>query len=113
MRWKCPVAISALVLILGGIAAGNVDAAKDYLMKHDVPLPTSRQVVVCHGFDCKFRTVIALHGSDIARLTEILARGRKSPAQEIRAIGEAVAWFERRIGSITGTKGRTPRAGAG
>ena len=99
------------------IAAQTVPAmaeeaeATAYLSKHEVPLPTTRQVVVCHGFGCKYRTSVRFAANDIARLRQILRRGQRSAGDEIDAIANAVAWFERRVGPVTGTNRRTPRAG--
>lgn len=104
---------SAAVLVVmscGSAFAGSAEA-EAYLARYEIPPPTADQVVVCHGFGCRFRTAIRLHGGDIARLREILSKGRRSAGDEIRAVADAVAWFERRIGPIAGTSHRTPRAG--
>jgi hypothetical protein len=97
-------------VLLQTAVANELDATA-YLQRFDVPLPTTSQVVVCHGFGCKFRTVVAFGEKDIRTLRGILAAGRKSADAEISAIANAVAWFERRIGPHTGTSARTPRAG--
>lgn len=106
---------TAIVLVAAVFSCGSVlaesNAARQYLAKYDVPSPTATSVVVCHGFNCKFRTLITLGSDDIGKLREILARGSKSARSEINAIADAVAWFERRIGRQTGTSRRTPRAG--
>lgn len=108
-RAACIVLISVGVFPLA-VQAAN-DAGKHYLSSHNVPVPTTSQVVICHGFGCTFRTVVGLNQGDIRKLREILKKGEKSPRDEIRAIADAVAWFERRIGPHTGTSRRTPRAG--
>lgn len=100
----------AAVLSLSSASAAS-NAARQYLAKYDVPPPTATGVVVCHGFNCKFRTMVAFSAGDIGTLREILARGSRSARSEINAIADAVAWFERRIGRHTGTSRRTPRAG--
>jgi hypothetical protein len=92
------------------VLAGDGEAAA-YLNKYEVPLPTTSEVVVCHGFGCTFRTVVSLNEKDIAQLREVLRKGQRSASDEINAIANAVAWFERRIGRVTGTSRRTPRAG--
>lgn len=94
-----------------GSAFADDAEARAYLGKYELPPPTATRVVVCHGFACKYRTAVALGGADIARLRQILNRGRQSPQAEIDAIANAVSWFERRIGPITGMDRRTPRAG--
>ncbi len=98
----------ALVVSGSAMASGP---ASQYLAKYEIPRPTAGQVVVCHGFGCKYRTLVGLNAGDLGRLRTILGRGRTSAKAEINAIAEAVAWFERRIGGQTGTSRRTPRAG--
>ncbi len=109
---RLPVLLAALLFVPAAepAFAGDADAAA-YLRKYDIPEPTTSQVVVCHGFGCKFRTAVSLNANDVARLRAILGSGRGSARSEIDAIANAVAWFERRIGPITGTSRRTPRAG--
>lgn len=107
---RTAIALAAAAISCGSAFAAS-DAARHYLAKYDVPPPTAASVVVCHGFNCKFRTVVGLGAGDIGKLREILARGAKSTRSEINAIADAVAWFERRIGQQTGTSRRTPRAG--
>ena len=109
---RLPILAVAMMLLLPAAPApaGEAEAAA-YLGKYDVPAPTVSQVVVCHGFGCKFRTAIPFAPADVSRLRSILANGRGSAQNEINAIANAVAWFERRIGPITGTSRRTPRAG--
>jgi hypothetical protein len=111
MRLKKTALLLGGLLALTSAALAASDEAKQYLTKHEVAQPTVDGVVVCHGFGCKFRTLVALRDSDIRRLRQILTKGRASATSEINAIAEAVAWFERRIGPHTGTNRRTPRAG--
>jgi hypothetical protein len=74
------------------------------------PIPSL--VVVCHGFGCRLRTAIEFGAADWAKLTELLASGRASAEAERRAIAEATAWFDGRIGPAAGTTHRIPPAGA-
>lgn len=109
---RLPVLLVVLMVVAqtAPAAAENAEATA-YLGKYEVPLPTVSEVVVCHGFGCKYRTSVRLNSNDIGRLREILRRGQRSARDEIDAIASAVAWFERRIGPLAGTSGRTPRAG--
>ncbi len=109
---RLPFLVVAFLLAAGAPSAHAEKAeAEAYLGKYEVPPPTTSEVVVCHGFGCAYRTPVSLNGRDIARLREILGKGQRSPRDEINAIANAVAWFERRIGPLTGTSRRTPRAG--
>jgi hypothetical protein len=60
-------------------------------------------LVVCHGFGCRYHTEIGLSHADHVRLTEILTKGRGSPAAERKSNAYALAWFEMRIGPEAGT----------
>lgn len=110
MRLKLFVTLLALAL-WPGVATARDQAIDAFFAKYSVPVPTRQEVLVCHGFGCKYRTRVALTDRDIRALSRIVAKGRASAAAEVRAIAEAVAWFERRIGPIAGTAQRTPRAG--
>jgi hypothetical protein len=109
---RLPVLLIAVVAFLNVTPAfGDVAEAESYLAKYEVPPPTVSQVVICHGFGCAFRTPVGLNAKDIAQLRDILGKGQRSARDEINAIANAVSWFERRVGRITGTSRRTPRAG--
>lgn len=72
--------------------------------------PTSGSIHVCHGFGCQYRTELALTAADRAALARMLAAGRASAAAERKAIGNAGAWFDRRMGPVAGTTGHVARA---
>jgi hypothetical protein len=74
--------------------------------------PTPSMVFVCHGFGCKYRDEVDLTAGDRAKLTQILAAGRASPAAERKAVAAAGAWFDRRVGPVAGTQNHVARAGA-
>jgi hypothetical protein len=73
--------------------------------------PTPFRVVICHGFECSFRTEIGLTPGDQAQMAAIMASGSASAQAERTAIGRTEAWFEKRIAPITGTAKRVARAG--
>ena len=75
----------------------------DKFYELSLPIPTPDRVIVCHGFGCRARTEVGLGSSDHARLAQILVQGRASPAAERKAIAQAVAWYERRVGPEAGT----------
>lgn len=72
--------------------------------------PTTKMVVVCHGFGCERRTAIGLSAGDRTKLAALLAAGRTSADVERRAVAAATAWFDRRIGPEAGTTHRIARA---
>jgi hypothetical protein len=76
-----------------------------------LPNPTINRVVICHGFACKFRTVIAFGPNDHAELRKIMAKVT-SPEAERVAVARAVAWYEKRIAPGAGTAGAKARSTA-
>lgn len=108
--WLMAAALCALPQFYINAYASSGEARR-YLSRYEVIPPTASRVVVCHGFGCKFKTVVGLNGGDIQTLRRILAKGTRSAQAEVSAVADAVSWFERRIGPITGTNRRTPRAG--
>ena len=110
----CAVAGGVIYAMGGAIAfaatsANVVDAAYGGL---SVTPPTPSMVFVCHGFGCKYRDEVDLTAGDRAKLTQILAAGRASPAAERKAVAAAGAWFDRRVGPVAGTQNHVARAGA-
>jgi len=110
----CAVA-GGIVYGLSGVAApaatspNVVDAAYGGL---SVTPPTPAMVFVCHGFGCKYRDEVDLTAGDRAKLAQILAAGRASPAAERKAVAAAGAWFDKRVGPVAGTQNHVARAGA-
>jgi hypothetical protein len=76
-----------------------------------LPVPARGQAIICHGFNCKFRTPVVLGGGDRAQLAGLLGGGRATPVAERKAVASAVAWFDRRFARVAGIDKRVPRAG--
>jgi len=108
-------AAGGIVYGLSGVGApaatspNVVDAAYGGL---SVTPPTPAMVFVCHGFGCKYRDEVDLTAGERAKLAQILAAGRASPAAERKAVAAAGAWFDKRVGPVAGTQNHVARAGA-
>jgi len=74
-----------------------------------LPYPNIDRVVVCHGFACKFRTLIGFDVADHTELRKIMAKVG-TPEAERAAMAKAVAWYGRRIAPEAGTAGARARA---
>lgn len=61
-----------------------------------IPQAKAATFRVCHGYDCYYQTKVILTGSDLARIQGLLKQGSKSPADERKALRNAVAIFEER-----------------
>jgi hypothetical protein len=92
----------------GATLAGVVDATYSGF---SVTPPTPGMVFVCHGFGCKYRAEIDLTVADRTALAHFLGAGRSSAAAERKAIAEAGAWFDKRVGPVAGTTNHVARAG--
>jgi hypothetical protein len=108
--------------VVGGIVYGLSEAAAPAATSPNVvdaaygglsvTPPTPAMVFVCHGFGCKYRDEVDLTAGDRAKLAQILAAGRASPAAERKAVAAAGAWFDKRVGPVAGTQNHVARAGA-
>src|SRR5437667_2100323 len=108
---------SALVLLMvvgsalapaSGAQVNSVIAA--HFADYSLPVPTPSAVIVCHGFGCRYRTEVGLGQAEHRKLAEILAAGKASPQAELKAVGLAVAWFDRLVGPAAGTESRVALA---
>ena len=76
-----------------------------------LPVPTTARVVICHGFACKFRTLIGFGANDHAELRKIIGKPANAEAERA-AVAKAVAWYGKRIAPEAGTAGAKARATA-
>ena len=105
------LAMVLIAMTIGTPAVAEVDPAVIAMLgRWSLASPDPSRVVICHGFGCAFRTEIALIDADHAQMAAIMALGATSAEAERAAIGRTEAWFERRIGPITGTAQRVARA---
>jgi hypothetical protein len=73
-----------------------------------LPNPTINRVVICHGFACKFRTMVGFGADDHAQLRKIMGKPASAEAERA-AVGRAVAWYGKRIAPEAGTAGARAR----
>jgi hypothetical protein len=85
--------LSILLIMLCGLATGCVGVSS----KNSHALKASeKQIQVCHGYSCRYKTNLTLGAPDERRFASILAVGKKSPDAERIAIARAVGYYERR-----------------
>ena len=102
------VALVSMAQTPAGFAASEIAGQ---FVAASLPNPTINRVVICHGFACKFRTVIAFGPNDHAQLRKIMAKVT-GPEAERAASARAVAWYEKRIAPEAGTAGAKARSTA-
>lgn len=72
--------------------------------------PTAAQMTVCYGFVCRLRMMLSFGAAERTALTNMLAKGRVSAANERKAIQQVFIWFDRRVAREVGTARRVARA---
>ena len=110
-------------LVLAAAVAANVAMAMDraaavemsYAITQmyasvEVPPPTPDRITICYGFVCRLRVHLDFTAGDHRTLTDLLNKGKASPAAERRALQLAVQWLDRRMGPILDTTRRVARA---
>ena len=90
MHMKVALHIAVCVAVIGSntIATGATRprVVEATFAEFSVAPPTTDTVFVCYGFGCKYRVEINLTTADRAKLAQLLAAGRSSPAAERRAV---------------------------
>ncbi|MCX2697829.1 hypothetical protein [Ochrobactrum chromiisoli] len=61
-----------------------------------IPQANAATFRVCHGYDCSYKTKVILTAKDLSRIERLLRQGAQSPADERKALRQAVALFEER-----------------
>jgi hypothetical protein len=94
------------------LRAAGPDGNAEFLEKLSLAAEPARVLMVCHGFGCSYRDAFLLTPERTAYLRGLLRESR-SASEERKAIGRAVAWFDREGGRVASTVGRIAYAGAG
>ena len=102
---------AAFLLLASGARADRSSVIAATYPEYSLSPPTTNHIVVCHNFGCAGRTEIGLTAADRHRLAAIMAGGRGSAKAERAAVGQAGAWFDRRIAHEAGTVNHKARAG--
>src|SRR5262245_27910878 len=101
----CIFVISALLVSMASAADDPAaDQLASQLAAQSLPFPTTERVVICHGFACKFRTLIGFGANDHAELRKIIGKPANAEAERA-AVAKAVAWYGKRIAPEAGTAG--------
>lgn len=103
MRRRLFAAFGTLFFLAGPAQSAVLEPAVVRMLESlSLPVPTPPNVLVCSGFGCTYRTPIGFGPGDRARLASIMA-GASNPAAERTGIGNAYAWFEKRVAKEAGT----------
>src|SRR5437868_4422196 len=109
--WLGALLTAALVSVAAAADDPAADEIASQFAAQSLPFPTTERVVICHGFACKFRTLIGFGANDQAELRKIMAKIATAEAERA-AVAKAVAWYGKRIAPEAGTAGAKARATA-
>jgi hypothetical protein len=80
-----------------------------YALTESTP-PTARQMTVCYGFVCRLRFDLAFTDAERKLVTDMMNKGRATPADERKAIQQAFVWWDHRVARNIGTHVRVANA---
>ena len=113
MRRSIVAAVAVVGLTLGPAPARAIQLTlvqeQLYSSVEAVP-PSANRMMVCYGFVCRLRVFLYFSAAERAALTNIMAKGKASAAEERKALQQAFVWFDRRVGREVGTDRRVARA---
>jgi len=89
--------ITAALCLFLLLAAGDMAVA---VPEHD----TAVHLLVCHGYGCNFRTMIALTPQDVQAIQRAFANDGNTAPGERAAIKKAVAIYEQRATQVIGVR---------
>jgi hypothetical protein len=83
---------------------------EQHYVDFSVQPPHQASVSVCHAYGCRQQTRFTFKPTDIAEITQLMAKTKKadSPHEERRAVAYAIGWMEARVGDAIGTKDDRP-----
>lgn len=96
------LALLAISAAAPALAGSGRDPA-DFLRANASAPPENNTVSVCHGYGCTRVTRVHFSTAEISQIKSIMAAGKASPEAERRAVANAVAYLEQRVGPVTGT----------
>ena len=109
--FRCLVATVLISVFSGPAVADMAAVVRATYGDFSMSAPTPTTVFICHGYGCRHRTEVGFTAADGAKLAQLLAPGKVSPAAERRAVAAAGAWFDRRIAPAAGTQNHVARSG--
>lgn len=97
--------LAAGALSLGGCTYEREGPPELHFIHFKTGTPQNDTVTVCSAYGCQHQTPFTFTENDIRQIATIMdtARYRDTAEEEREAIGEAIAWMERRVGAATGT----------
>jgi len=76
----------------------------------EVPPPTDSRMTVCYGFVCRLRFDLTFTDAERKLVTDMMNKGRATPADERKAIQQAFVWWDHRVAQDIGSQVRVANA---
>ncbi|HEY8380896.1 MAG TPA: hypothetical protein VIL09_01975 [Microvirga sp.] len=106
--------LAALIpLALPAPSQAGTAEARAWLSRQGYAGPTAGQIVVCHGYGCNRRALLATDAPWLARAASLLAGARGSAEAERRALGEVVRLYTASLAAQLGGRRDMPRSPPG
>jgi hypothetical protein len=105
------VLLLSLLLGTGPAAAIKLLPAVEQLYSSvEMEPPSATHMTVCHGFVCRLRLTLVFTDAERTSITNMMNKGRASPAEERKAIQQVFVWFDHRVARDAGTNKRIANA---
>jgi hypothetical protein len=72
--------------------------------------PNAKQMTVCYGFGCRLRLDLPFMPEERKLITDMMNKGKASPADERKAIQQAFVWWDHRVAREIGSDKRIANA---
>jgi len=72
--------------------------------------PNALEMTVCYGFVCRLRIDLPFMADERKLITEMMSKGKASPADERKAIQQVFVWWDHRVAQEIGTNKRVANA---
>lgn len=89
-----------ILLPVLGMLGGCASVSSNYT--GEITKVDTSSIVVCHGYDCNYKTKMPITRTEASRYASIMARGRASPGAERRAVAAAIQHFEQQSATLLG-----------
>ena len=105
------VLLLSLLLGTGPAAAIKLLPAVEQLYSSvEMEPPSATHMTVCYGFVCRLRLTLVFTDAERTSITNMMNKGRASPAEERKAIQQVFVWFDHRVARDAGTNKRIANA---
>jgi hypothetical protein len=97
------IILSTLLLLTACSVTPRFESLDTYFQSKKISEPTIESLPHCHGYGCKYLTVVSLSDKEWKTITKPLKRKAKTPKQERKKIAQSLKNFEKIVGHKTGT----------